>query len=235
LKVNGSAKLNGRLDITSLNNYHPSPGNSYELISASGGLSGQFSNIADSANIKGLSRLDIYGSNGLFVTYLPPGVGVINLSISEPLPAGLNPGNLNTFLLSVLNPNVEQLSAPLDIWFSLANTQRFNLEARFDDLIAGSTGFVSNVTYSTPPPTGKEVIEGKEAKEPKEAPPPAAPGCRWGVWVTGYGDFVNVDNDGLAKGYDYTNGGVTVGADYRVTDHFVVGVMGGYAHTPRPI
>jgi outer membrane autotransporter protein len=49
--------------------------------------------------------------------------------------------------------------------------------------------------------------------------------------VTGFGDFVDVDSDGLAKGYNYTTGGVTVGIDYRVTDHIVVGLMGGYAHT----
>jgi T5SS/PEP-CTERM-associated repeat protein len=136
LKVNGSAKLDGTLDITSLNNFHPSSGNSYELQSATGGVSGEFSNIVDTANTAGLSRLDIYGPNGLFVTYLPKGFGVINLTISTPLPATLTPGSLNAFLISLLDPNVEQLSATFDIWFSLANTQRFNLEARFDDVIA---------------------------------------------------------------------------------------------------
>jgi outer membrane autotransporter protein len=233
LKVNGSAKLNGTLDITSLNNYHPSSGNSYELLTASGGLSGAFSNVVDTANTAGLTRLDIYGPNGLFVTYLPKGFGVINLTISTPLPATLNSSNLNALLISLLDPNLEQLSGLFDIWFSLANTQRFNLEARFDDVIAGSTGFVSNVTYPTPQPTGKEVTEGKGVVTGKGTieTPPVAPGCRWGVWVTGYGDFVDVNDEGAAKGYNYTNGGVTVGVDYRVTDHIVVGLMGGYAHT----
>jgi outer membrane autotransporter protein len=35
----------------------------------------------------------------------------------------------------------------------------------------------------------------------------------------------------LAKGYNYTTGGLTVGIDYHVTDHFVLGLMGGYAHS----
>jgi outer membrane autotransporter protein len=237
LKVNGSAKLDGTLDITSLNNFHPSSGNSYELLSASGGLSGEFSNIADSANTNGLSRLDIYGPNGLLVTYLPPGLGDINLSTSKPLPATLNAGNLNAFLISLLDPNVEQLTAPFEIWFSEATTQRFNIENRFDDIIAGSTGFVSNVNDPTPAPTGKEVTEGKGVvvgKEIKEAPPSPlqpAPGNRWGVWVTGFGDFVNVDNEGSVQGYNFTNGGVTIGVDYRLTDNVVIGLMGGYAHS----
>ena len=52
-----------------------------------------------------------------------------------------------------------------------------------------------------------------------------------GVWVTGFGDFVNVDNEGSAEGYNFTTGGVTVGIDYRLTESFVIGLMGGYAHT----
>jgi uncharacterized protein with beta-barrel porin domain len=31
--------------------------------------------------------------------------------------------------------------------------------------------------------------------------------------------------------FHYTTGGLTIGIDYRVTDHIVVGLMGGYAHT----
>jgi outer membrane autotransporter protein len=226
LKINGAEKLNGTLELASLNNFHVSPGDTYEITSATGGTTGKFTRVVDTVNTTGLTRADIIAPNGVVVTYLPPGFGAVDLTTSTRLPATLTAGELNSVLVPVLDPNVEQLAAPFDIWFSLANTQRFNLEARFDDVIAGSTGFVSNVTYPTPPPTGKEVTEGKgvvPGKETKEAPPlPPAPGCRWGVWVTGYGDFVDVDDEGLAKGYNYTTGGVTVGIDYRVTDHFVV-------------
>jgi outer membrane autotransporter protein len=234
LKINGSAKLDGTLDITSLNNYHPSPGNSYELISASGGLSGQFSNIADSANTNGLSRLDIYGPNGVLITYLPPGLGVLTLNTSTPLPASVSPGNLNAFLLRLLDPTGEQLSSIYQIWFSNSNTQRFNIEDRFDELAAGSTGFVSNVSYA-PQLTGKEAAEGKGMLAGKQqvAPSPLQPSPenRWGIWITGYGDFVNVEEDGSSNGYNFTTGGVTVGVDYRLTQHFVVGLMGGYSHS----
>jgi outer membrane autotransporter protein len=49
--------------------------------------------------------------------------------------------------------------------------------------------------------------------------------------VTGFGDFVNVDGDANARGYQFTTGGVTLGLDYRVTDHFAIGVVGDYSHT----
>jgi len=237
LKINGAAKLNGTLELSSLNNFHPSTGDTYEILSAAGGESGKFSQIVDSSNTAGFTRLDIYAPNGLLLIYLPRGFGAIDLSVSTLLPATLTARDLNGFLMRALDPNVEQLSAPFDIWFSSANTQRFNLEARFDDVIAGSTGFVSNVTYPTPPPTGKEVTEGKGVvtgkgiKEVAPSPLRPGPGNRWGVWVTGFGDFVNVDNEGSAEGYNFTTGGVTVGIDYRLTDNFVIGLMGGYAHT----
>ena len=153
------------------------------------------------------------------------------------LPATLTAGDVTGFLVSALDPTAEQLSSVFEISFSGANTQRFNIQNRFDDIVAGSTGFVSNVSYPKPAPTGKEVTEGKGAVEGKTteevAPSTAqpAPENRWGAWVTGFGDFVNVDDEGLAKGYDFTTGGFTIGIDYRLTKHFAVGLMGGYAHT----
>ena len=54
---------------------------------------------------------------------------------------------------------------------------------------------------------------------------------RCGVWVTGFGNFVNVDGDANAKGYNFTTGGVTLGLDYRITDYLAIGVMGEYGHT----
>jgi outer membrane autotransporter protein len=49
--------------------------------------------------------------------------------------------------------------------------------------------------------------------------------------VTGFGDFVNVDADGNANGYDFTTGGFTLGVDYRISDQLAIGAMGEYAHT----
>ena len=165
MKVDGSFKLGGTLDLSSLNNFHPSSGDTYEILSAAGARSGQFSTIVDTANNSGLSRLDIYGPNGLIITYLPPGFPLINLTTSTPLPATLNSSNPNEFLVPLLDPTAEQLSSLYHIWFSDANTQRFSIEDRFDALAAGSSGFVSNVTYAAPPPTGKEVMEKERLAE----------------------------------------------------------------------
>ena len=55
---------------------------------------------------------------------------------------------------------------------------------------------------------------------------------RWGVFVNGSGNFVNVgDDDFNAPGYEITTGNFTLGADYRVGDHFAIGINGGYANS----
>jgi outer membrane autotransporter protein len=158
------------------------------------------------------------------------------LHTSTPLPSSLTAGSLNAFLIQLLDPTAEQLSSLYETWFSNANTQRFNIEDRFDDLAAGSTGFTSNVSYPAPAPTGKDIVDGKgvtgsQPQAPERSALQPSLENRWGVWVTGYGDFVNVEDAGSVKGYDFTIGGMSLGLDYRLTSHFVIGLMGGYSHS----
>ena len=224
LVVTGTATLNGTLDLVSLNNFHATSGSHYTVLDAFQGVSGFFTNVTDTFNTSGLTRADIMAPNGVVVAYLPPGHGALTLRSAIPIPDN-NPCDVDAVLLSALAPNAEQLSAPFDIWFQMAQTQRFNLEAHFDDIMAG--------TPLAPPPTvvGKEMVTGKEAKEVAPSLPPLASEKRWNLWGAGYGDFVNVDDEDAAKGYRYTTGGMTAGLDYRLTDQFVVGLIGGYAHT----
>jgi outer membrane autotransporter protein len=160
----------------------------------------------------------------------------INIIVPEPLPP-VNPEEpiplkanrvLAQFLLSFLDPTVEQLTSMFEIPFSGANTQRFNLTDRMTQIQRGSTGFVSAV-----PPTPAPIPTGKEIWEKEVVPPALVPGPtnRWGVWVNGWGDWVNVNDDNGAKGYNFTTGGVSVGVDYRITDNLAVGIFGAYAHT----
>jgi outer membrane autotransporter protein len=156
----------------------------------------------------------------------------------------LNPktANLFEFLyqqpISNLPAELEKISpdgltAFYEITFSNANIQRLNLEGRLDDLRSGSTGFSSNmkVNGAAVSPEGKATVDGKTSKGVVE--PMLQPGRenRWGVWVTGFGDFVNVDADGNANGYNFTTGGFTLGVDYRISDQLAIGAMGEYAHT----
>jgi outer membrane autotransporter protein len=127
----------------------------------------------------------------------------------------------------------EGLSAFDEISFSNANIQRLNLEGRLDDLHSGSNGFSSNmkVNGASVNLEDRADADGKSSKAVVEPILQHAPENRWGVWVTGFGDFVSVDAEGNAKGYDFTTGGVSLGIDYRITDQLAIGVMGDYSHT----
>jgi fibronectin-binding autotransporter adhesin len=127
----------------------------------------------------------------------------------------------------------EGLTAFDEITFSNANIQRLNLEGRLDDIRNGSNGFSSNmkVNGATVNLEDRADADGKSSKAVVEPVLQPGPENRWGVWVTGFGDFVNVDGDGNAQGYNFTTGGVSLGLDYRITDQLAIGVMGEYSHT----
>jgi autotransporter-associated beta strand protein len=128
----------------------------------------------------------------------------------------------------------EGLTAFYEISFSGANIQKLNLEGRLDDIRNGCNGFNSNVKInggSVSGPEGKTAVDGKYSKNTLEPVLQSGPGNRWGIWLTGFGDFVDVDSDSNAKGYDFTTGGVSLGVDYRIIDHLAVGVMANYSHT----
>ena len=61
----------------------------------------------------------------------------------------------------------------------------------------------------------KATVDGKFSKSTVEPILQPGPENRWGVWMTGFGDFVTVDADSNAQGYDFTTGGVSLGIDYR--------------------
>ena len=125
------------------------------------------------------------------------------------------------------------LTSFYEIGFSGANIQKLNLEGRFDDIRNGSSGFSSNVKVNgaTVNLEDKATVDGKFSKSTVEPILQPGPENRWGVWMTGFGDFVTVDADSNAQGYDFTTGGVSLGIDYRILDHLAIGVMGDYAHT----
>jgi outer membrane autotransporter protein len=125
----------------------------------------------------------------------------------------------------------ESLTAFYEITFSNANIQKLTLEGRLDDLHSGSSGFSSNMKVNGATINDTPNPDGKSSKAVVEPVLQHTLENRWGVWVTGFGDFVNVDGDGNAKGYNFTTGGVSLGLDFRLTDQLAIGVIGDYSHT----
>jgi outer membrane autotransporter protein len=155
----------------------------------------------------------------------PRAAGVIGFMFKEPE---------TNFLADFSKISPDVLSSLYEIGFSNSNIQRLNLEDRLDAVRNGSNGFSSNMNLGGPKvylEVDGSVDDGKADKNPVQPVMQPSRENRWGVWVSGFGDFVNVDGDGNGKGYDFTTGGVTVGIDFRITDNLVVGLMGNYSHT----
>ena len=148
------------------------------------------------------------------------------ISFLEKEPFANLPGDFNK-----ISP--DGLTAFYEISFSNSNIQRLNLESRLDDLHSGSNGFNSNmkINGATVNLDDHDAVDGKSSKSVVEPILQHTPENRWGVWVTGFGDFVSVDADSNAKGYDFTTGGVSLGLDYRISDQLAIGVMAEYSHT----
>lgn len=237
LVINGNASLAGRLELFSLG-FVPEAGNSLTLVSTGGAVSGKFGTVLSPFKPGG-------GVNTIEVIYEPKAVLLAFLHLAGPTPPVLPPtppgtpippgapGTIVPISISLAQVSPEGLTAAFSIGFANAAIEMANLEDRLDALRAGcSGGFSSNMKLNGAPtnPGGKEVVDGKAA--PTAPEPIAAAGClKWRTWVTGSGDFVTVDNDANAQGYNFTTGSVTLGLDYRLTDHLAIGVMGEYSHT----
>ena len=251
VQVGGNAILSGNLVVSSLNGFHPSAGNAFLVLRTNGIRLGNFSQLNDSAfnNNPSISSqlrpvdVQLVAPNGIVLLYLEqtspsPGPPSPRPPIIDLLPELLPPLNPDEPIskeevVKLVVPNVEQMTALYEIGFSAANMQRFNLGDRMFQIQQGMTGFVSPIAPAPPPaPTGKEITEGKgvEGKAPPPAPQPG-PTNRWGIWANGWGDFVHLDSTSAAQGYNFTTGGMSAGVDYLITDHFAVGLFGGYSHT----
>jgi len=137
-------------------------------------------------------------------------------------------------------PNDYNLIAPTQISsvnataVSVGKVQATNLGGRMANIRAGSTGFSSaGFAISGGAASTGEGFAGVSGPEGKSGPPALAPtpGNRWGVFLTGLGEFTNVDSTPNAPGYDVNTGGFTLGVDYRLTPNFALGLSAGYAHT----
>jgi outer membrane autotransporter protein len=117
---------------------------------------------------------------------------------------------------------------------SVGRVQPTNLVGRLANIRGGSTGFSSaGFAISGGAASFGEGFAGVSGPEGKGGLPVFAPvpSNRWGVFVTGLGEFTNVDSTPNAPGYDVNTGGFTLGIDYRLTPNLALGLSAGYAHT----
>ena len=259
LVVAGRASLAGELSIFSYNGFLPKVGDKFRVVSAAGGVSGRFMELEDPFKGNYAIKLSLtYRPASVILETKQDSFRPFAKTPNERAVAGAldsiagdrRVGKLIGFLDTVPGPGLadlfdriapEELASIFNLGVALANVQTANLERRMGDLQAGAAGFSASgyamsgsgpnssgdangdggrSAYGVGGPAGKG---GKELRAPSEN--------RWGVFVTGVGEFTNIGDTPNARGYDLTTGGFTIGVDYRVTEHFALGLNTGYARS----
>lgn len=161
------------------------------------------------------------------------------IGLLDSLPIGQVPG-----ALAILSP--EQLASIFNIGFAGAEIQNINIEHRLDDVRNGCVGFSASglsltnshgsLNYDGAPISsdrGGLSLAGWDGKSvvSKNAVAPVTIDNRWGFFATGSGEWADIENTRNERGSNFTTGGFTLGADYRVSNNLVVGISGGYANT----
>jgi len=256
LTVRGHASLAGTLEFISLNGFQLQVGNKITFLTANGGVSGTFSTIKNpfisntivkAELVVTPNTIEIEGTQGSFsstsgATTTPNQLAVakaLDSAAGDPREAGLF-AFLNSQPLSAL-PHDLSLIAPTQVssmnatTVSLGRVQASNVGGRLNYIHAGGpSGFSSSGFGITGGAASfDEGFAGESGPEGKAVQPvfTPTPENRWGVFVTGTGEFTNVDSTPNAAGYNVDTGGITLGVDYRLTPNFVIGLDGGYAHT----
>jgi outer membrane autotransporter protein len=259
LKVGGAANLDGSVTAVAVDGYKPKRGDKFTVLTANGGVNGEFDQVKDNFGKNTILELGAtYKSNSVILEYQrgsfldfarSEGLSYNQRSVARALDNASSDhkeGRLLNFLdqrsLSQLPRDFdriapEELAASSEIGISLSNVQNANVSRHSEDLRSGSGGYTasglsaqgSTVGYSGPI-TFRTGAAGPTGKESKEVFTPVEEN-RWGAFLTGVGEWVDVSGDGNARGYDINTGGFTLGLDYKITPNFALGVSAGYAGT----
>jgi outer membrane autotransporter protein len=115
---------------------------------------------------------------------------------------------------------------------SAADVSALNVQRRLGEIRAGSTGYSESLSLARPIEWqwAAKALDGvaDAGQEPLPSIMNPSPDNRWGLFITGTGEFTDVDGTANAAGYDFDSAGITLGADYRVNPKLAVGIMAGY-------
>jgi autotransporter-associated beta strand protein len=227
LNIAGSASLGGSLFIVQTNGYIPKVNDTFTLLVASNGVSGTFSNTTASPNLLIAANLT-YNPNDVTLTYeqgsfLPFARTPNQRTVARDLDAiSSSTSSSSVALIQYLDylpdptnnlPKAydqiapDELTALYAIPLAGMDAQGNQFLKRANELRAGYHAMYLDL-YTSNEAVGNE---DQIADRP------------WGVYVDGLGQFVNIDGDSKAQGYNLTSGGATLGVDRQINKQFVVG------------
>jgi T5SS/PEP-CTERM-associated repeat protein len=282
LDVTGNATLGGTLELSYLNGYKPTVGETLDFLNVGGTTSGAFTAVT----LDGLPTLEINDTlvngvltitnvsrdylNSTLAAQLSPNQRAVGGSLNAV--ANTASGDFNTVLTSIDNlSTAQQVGAAFDqlspqrlqLFRNIAFDNFAFFSQQLDQHLAnerdGAGGLdTSNFSYSdgalgsqlsqikshllawSPAPEpgllsdSGSLLGGIAMTDPKDlgvSDGPMTDQSRWGTFIEGNVVLADLDSSADVAHANYTTGGVTLGADYRVTKNWTVGALFGYNHT----
>ena len=251
--------VNSHLFVHRINNYNPNNGDTVNIIETFfGGVNGQFSDAPPNApapnDFLGLIQpFAVYGPDfvdlqfAFAASFTSVAKTPNQIATAQALDAALAAGCIvpATNVLGNIPINTlrhaydliapEELASMYEASFAQSMVNSLNLQHRMDDIRWGSTGFCAD-GFVLQDNHGYTKNDGKSvADKNPEVEQTAPPNYRWGGFITGTGELTKTGDESLndpgAAGYQLNEAGFTMGVDYRVTDHWAIGLSGGYSHT----
>lgn len=219
LNIHGKATINGGAVKTSLPRRLYSDGYSWDILRASGGVYGEFSNISGQPNSNtlylslnyGPTEVDLEVNRLSYSTFTEnKGAQAIGRGLDDAVPVAINNAD-----------DMENLLIAMDFDYTvneINNTLSALNPEIYPTFLAGqqhaALNFSKNINQRTSlfNKPEREDIEG-------ESPEP-----RWMVWGQAQGLSVNVDKTGEYNEYDFTSAGVVVGIDKEIAPTIRLGV-----------
>ena len=255
-QISNATKLNLNLDPGTL-----TVGKHYEILSATGGLSGQYALVQPTATTQNIVFTEQYNSNNLQVivnsnlTQFVQSSNLLAVASAIDRTSGTATGSYANALTQLTTLGSGQLSGALnqlsgDIYSSIGTIERQTTTVQMQLLsnrLAGLawTGtaspsvaqrtngirLVSSQSSSSPPTDGSTGGSSNSAVQTPLFSSEGSAPQAWTTWAQGYGLGGNVAGDGNAGGLNYRLGGTLFGVERWIGENTMIGVLGGYAGT----
>jgi autotransporter-associated beta strand protein len=248
ISVNGSAVINGATKLNvEVGSGVLTVGKKYELLSATGGLTGQYASVFTSPLDQHVVFTEQYGANNLMLVvnsnlsnYVQTSNQMAVASVLDQASSTATGGFATAITqLTTLGPGelpsaMNQLTG--DIYGSISTIERQTTTVQLQ--------LISNRLASLLAPSSSQQTLAKRMNEVRlvsrqasdDQPSNAVTGGlptpqTWTTWAQGYGLGGTVAGDSNAGGVNYRLGGTLFGTERWLGDKVMVGVLGGYAGT----
>jgi len=248
--VTGRAILNGTLNITAFGSGGLEFGQKYNFLTASGGITGDFSSITAPLGFRGRllmigkqadvlmapasytqlaqnqNQLNVATALNSFIPYTSGDQLVVSTTLDS-----LTASQYNQAFNAIMPTFYQQIAT---VAFNQANAQNMELNQRLWGLrIAEGGGFSMSgiadnyamLQEGIGDGPGKGVLDAK-----KDILRPGLDN-RWGMFVYGNGIFAQANSANMLPGYNSESGGVTTGLTYKWNKNVASGIYAGYQGT----